>query len=81
MGESPEDIELQIKQAREALAERVDALLDEVAEGTEEIKQGAERVKEGVDAARKAAVKVAVVAFVAVIGVLVIRRVMQKKGG
>lgn len=80
MGESAEDVELQIKQAREALAEKVDALLDEVSEGTEEIKQGAEKVKEGIGTARKTAVKVAVVAFVAVIGVLVIRRVMQTKG-
>jgi t-SNARE complex subunit (syntaxin) len=77
MGESREEIELEIKRTREALAEKVDALAEELGESVELVKEGTEQLKKGVQKARKAGVKVAVVAFVAVVGVLVVRRYLR----
>ena len=79
MGKTPEEIELEIKQARYALAEKVDALTDQVKESTEVVKQEAENVKKKIDEVRKTAVKVTVVAFVAVIGVLALRRALSRR--
>lgn len=72
MGKTPEEIELEIKQARYDLAEKVDALTTQVKEGAETVKQETEKVK-------SAGVKVVVVAFVAVVGILIIRRALIRR--
>lgn len=72
MGKTPEEIELEIKQARYDLAEKVDAL-------TAQVQEGAETVKEQVDEVKATGVKVAVVAFVAVMGILIIKRALSRR--
>lgn len=79
MAESHEDIELEIKKARAALAEKVDALAEQVTETAEVVQREAENVKEKVEDAKGAAVKVIAVAFVATVGILVLRRALRKK--
>lgn len=79
MGKTPEEIELEIKQARYDLAEKVDALSEQVKEGAETVKQEAENVKEKVEEVRNAGLKVVVVAFVAVVGILFIKRALTKR--
>jgi hypothetical protein len=79
MGKTPEEIELEIKQARYDLAAKVDALSDQVKESAEVVKQEAEKVKKKVDEVKKVAVKVTVVAFVAVIGVLALKRALSRR--
>lgn len=72
MGKTPEEIELEIKQARYDLAEKVDALTAQVKEGAETVKQETEKVK-------TAGVKVVVIAFVAVVGILIIKRALTRR--
>ncbi len=80
MGEDREEIELELKLAREALAEKVDALAEELSESVERVKEGAEQLKHGAQRARDVGAKVAIAAFVVVMGVLVVRRYLRKKG-
>ena len=79
MGKTPEEIELEIKRARYALAEKVDALTEQVKESVDVVKDEADNVKEKVEEVKKVAVKVAAVAFVAVVGVLLVKRAFSRR--
>lgn len=78
MGQTPDEIELQIKQTRLDLAEKVDSFADQVKHSAGIVKEEAGNIKEKVEEVRSAGVKVAVVVFVAVIGILVIRRLITR---
>lgn len=60
MGQTPEEIEAEIQQTREALGEKVDVLSGQV--------------KEGVEVAKSRGMKFAGMAFAAIAGVLAIKR-------
>lgn len=79
MGKSHEEIELEIKKARHALAEKVDALAEEVNETAEVVRRETEAVKDKVEEAKGAAVKVVAVVFVATVGILVLRRALKRR--
>jgi uncharacterized membrane protein len=78
MGKTPEEIELEIKKARYDLAAKVDALTEQVKESADVVKGEAENVKKKVDEVKKVAVKVTLVAFAAVIAVLVVKRALSR---
>lgn len=79
MGKTPEEIELEIKQARYDLAEKVDALTEQAKDAAETVKHETENVKEKVDEAKSAGLKMVAVAFVAVVGILFIKRALSKR--
>jgi len=60
MGQTPEEIEAEIEQTREALGKKVDVLSGQV--------------KEGVEVAKKGGMKVAGIVFAAVAAVLAVKR-------
>jgi hypothetical protein len=79
VAKTPDEIELEIKRAREALAAKVDALAEQLNEDVEKVKEGIEKAKEGVETARNTAIKVAAVAFVAVVGILALRYFLRSR--
>lgn len=72
MGKTPEEIELELKQARYDLAARIDALTGRAGRATQEVK---EKVKQ----AKRTGVKVAAVGLVAAVGILFIKRALSNR--
>ena len=79
MAKTPEEIELEIKKARYDLADKVDSLTEQVKESVDLVKHEAENVKEKVEEVKKTGVKVAVVVFVAVVGLLLVKRALSRR--
>jgi|GEM_PF-6008620 len=67
MGQTPEEIEKEIAETREALADKVDALAGQV-------KDGVDQVKDGIEVARSKGLKAVGAAFAALTLILGVKR-------